>query len=167
MDAPGRPRSSRRRPWLGALGYLASQAVISLLGISWGPMKWDLEVQVLLLGVCFAALVAAGYLPRYFESLTLQHVLLSPGWILVLGAVMMAWVDPYSLNFEFQRSRWRTTLNPYFTLGVSVLLFLVALGHTVPFGRSRRRWLCMDVPLLVFVALCWMLHLQGYPSFGG
>nr|AYM53756.1 hypothetical protein [Archangium gephyra] len=170
MDAADRPRPSRLRPWLGALGYLASQAVISLLGISWGPMKGGLEFQLLLLGVAFAALVAAGSLPRYFESRTLQYVLLSPGWLLVLGAVVMAWAEPYSLVWDSQwlgPRTWRTTLHPYFTLGVSVLLFLVALGHTVPFGPSRRRWLCMDVPLLVFVGICWVLHLQGYPSFEG
>ena len=82
----------------------------------------------------------------------------------------MAWVEPYVFVRESQwlgPSTWRATLHPYFTVGASLLLFLVALGHTVPFGPGRRRRLCLDVPLLAFVALCWMLHLRGYPSFEG
>jgi hypothetical protein len=62
---------------------------------------------------------------------------------------------------------YRAALHPLFTLGLSVLLFLAALGHTVPLGPGRRRLLCMDAPLLAFVALCLMLHLRGYPLFEG
>jgi hypothetical protein len=133
-------------------------------------MGWGLEAQGLLLVSGFAMLVAAGYRPRYFEPRVLQYLLLSLGWPIVAGAVVAAWHEPYVFVREAQwlgPSTYRATLHPFFTWGLSVLLFLMALGHTVPFGPSRRRRLCMDAPLLAFVALCWMLHLRGYPSFEG
>lgn len=160
----------RFRPWLGALGYLAAHAGLALSGISWGPLGRGLEGQALLLVVGFVGLVVAGYLPRYFESRALQYLVLAPGWLVVAGAMVVAWSEPYVFVRESQwlgSDAYRATLHPLLTLGVSVLLFLAALGHTVPFGPSLRRRLCLDAPLLAFVALCWMLHLRGYPAFEG
>lgn len=160
----------RFRPWLGALGYLVAHAGLSLLGISWGPLGRGLLGQALLLVAGFVGLVVAGYLPRHFESRALQYLLLSPGWLVVAGALGVAWSEPYVFVRESQwlgSDGYRATLHPFLTLGVSVLLFLAALGHTVPFGPGRWRRLCMDAPLLAFVALCWMLHLRGYPAFEG
>lgn len=169
-DARGRTLPSRFRPWLGALGYLAAQAVIALLGISWGTLGWGLETQGLLLVSGVAVLVAAGYLPRYFEPRALQYLLLAIGWPLVAGAVAMAWHEPYVFVRESEwlgPGTYRAALHPFFTVGLSVLLFLVALGYTVPFGPGRRRRLFLDAPLLAFVALCLVLHLRGYPMFEG
>ncbi len=166
----GRPGASRLRPWLGALGYFAAQALISLLGISWGPLGWGLAGQGLLLVSCMVGLVAAGYLSRYFEHHALQYLLLSIGWPIALGAVAVAWHEPYAFVRELawlEPASSRAVLHPFFTVGVSVLLFLVALGHTVAFGPHRRRWICMDAPLLAVLALCLVLHLRGYPSFEG
>lgn len=161
---------SRLRPWLGALGYIAAQAVVSLLGISWGPVGWSLEAQGLLLVASFAALVAAGYLPRLFEPRALQYLLLSLGWPIVAGAVGVALHEPHVFIRESQwlgPDSYRATPHPFFTVGSSVLLFLAALGHTVPFGPGRRRLLCLDAPVLALVALCLTLHLRGHPLFEG
>jgi hypothetical protein len=169
-EVQGRPRRSGGRPWAGALGYIAAQAVISLLGFSWGPLGWGLEGQLMLLMASLAVLVVAGYVPGPLGHRALQYLLLSLGWPFVAGAAGVAWHEPYVFITE---SQWlghgssRAVLHPFFTLGLSVLLFLAALGHTVPFTPWRRRLLCMDAPLLGFMVLCLVLHLRGYPSFEG
>lgn len=169
-EARDRPNPSRLRPWVGALGYVLAQAVISLLRMSWSHLGLGLEGQGLLLVAGFAGLVVAGYRPRFFEHRSFQRLLFSPGWPMLAAAVLVAWREPYVF---VQESQWlgpsthRAALHPFFIVGLSVLLFLTALGHTVQFGSRRERRLCLDAPLLAFVGLCWVLHLRGYPVFEG
>ncbi|WNG24846.1 hypothetical protein F0U62_13125 [Cystobacter fuscus] len=168
-DGPRRSTFSRLRPWLGVLGYVVGVALVSLLGISWGPLG-GLEAQALLLLSCCVGLVAAGFLPRLLAPRALQFFVLSLGWLIVVGAGVMGWLEPHAFIRERDESglsSYRTTLHPFFTGALLGLLFLVALGHTVRFGSSLRRLLCLDVPLLVFLVLCWVLHLRGYPVFEG
>jgi hypothetical protein len=170
LEAGGKPLPSKLRPWLGALGYLAAHALLSLLGISWGPLGRGWAGQGLMMMASLAALVVAGYLPRHFEHRRLQSFLLPLGWLIVAGAVTVALHEPYVIVRESQwlgPGSYRATLHPFFTLGLHVLLFLAALGHTVPFSSRRGRLLFMDAPLLAFVALCLVLHLGGYPAFEG
>ncbi|RKG70619.1 hypothetical protein D7V80_04500 [Corallococcus sp. CA054B] len=169
LSAPGAPALSRLRPWLAALGYLVAHPLVSLLGIQWGPLG-GLQTQGVMLVAGFAVLVVAGFLPRLFESRLLQTLLLALGWPLVVAAVAVAWFAPYAV---IQESQWlgpsthRTTLHPFFTGGLSWLLFLAALGYAAGLGTRFRRGLCLGAPLIAFLALCWLLHLRGYPAFEG
>ncbi|NNB85481.1 hypothetical protein HJC10_05295 [Corallococcus exiguus] len=146
-----------------------AQALVSLLDIQWGPLG-GLPTQGVLLVAGSVMVVVAGFLPGLFESRLRQTLLLALGWPLVVAAVAVAWFVPYAL---IQESQWlgpstnRATLHPFFTGGLSWLLFLSALGYAGGVGARLRWWLCLGAPLMVFLALCWLLHLRGYPAFEG
>jgi hypothetical protein len=169
MNVPGALRSPRLRPWFAALGYLVVQALVAVLDIHWGPLG-GIQAQALLVVVGCGALVFVGGRPEGFQSRWLRTLVLSLGWPLAVIGGGVAMVEPYVFNDEAQwlgQGTQYATLNPFFTGGLTWLLFLVALGYAGGVGTRVGRWLCLGMPLFVFLALCWILHLRGYPAFEG